>query len=74
MLGEEGTRIEAIKDDAQGFDKNREAAIRGGTGAGKALDAFEKSTGTKVVTADNFKQQIKAAKKQKSLGKDKDDV
>lgn len=70
MLGEEGTRIEAIKDDAQGFNENRDAAIRGGIGAGKALDAFEESTGNKVVTSDNFKQQIKEAKKkQKALGK-----
>lgn len=30
MLGEEGTRIEAIKRDAQGFNENREAAIEGG--------------------------------------------
>ena len=29
MLGEEGTRIEAIKRDAQGFNENREAAIDG---------------------------------------------
>jgi hypothetical protein len=74
MLGEEGTRIEAIKDDAQGFNENRDAAIRGGIGAGKALDAFEESTGNKVVTSDNFKQQIKEAKKkQKALGKKKDE-
>ncbi len=63
MLGEEGTRIEAIKEDAQGFNENRDAAIRGGIGAGRALDAFEESTGNKVVSSDNFKQQIKEAKK-----------
>ena len=74
MLGEEGTRIEAIKRDAQGFNENREAAIEGGEGAGDALDAFEKRTGNKVVTSDNFKQQIKEAKKkQKALGKKKDE-
>jgi len=46
----------------------------GGIGAGKALDAFEESTGSKVVTSENFKQQIKEAKKkQKTLGKNKDE-
>lgn len=74
MLGEEGTRIEAIKRDAQGFNENREAAIEGGEGAGDALDAFEKRTGNKVVTSENYKQQIKEAKKkQKALGKKKED-
>ena len=34
----------AIEKDAQGFDKNKDAAIEGGTAAGKALDAYEKET------------------------------
>ena len=63
MLGEEGTRQSAIKKDAQGFVENRGAAIEGGTAAGKALDAYEGSTGDKVVTAQNFKGQIAEAKK-----------
>lgn len=37
--------------------------IEGGTAAGKALDAYEGSTGDKVVTAQNFKGQIAEAKK-----------
>ena len=74
MLGEEGTRIEAIKRDAQGLNENKEAAIEGGGAAGDALDAFEKRTGGKVVTSENYKQQIKEAKKkQKALGKKKDE-
>jgi len=65
MLGEEQTKQEAVKDDAQGFEQNRGAAIKGGLAAGDALTAFEKRTGDKVVTGQNFKQQIADAKKQK---------
>ena len=74
MLGEEATRMDAVKTDAQGFDKNRESAIRGGTAAGNALETFEKTTGDQVVTRDNFKDQIAEAKQQKRIGgkKEKD--
>ena len=73
MLGEEETKNEAIDTDAQGFDENRDAARKGGGSAGKALDAFEKSSGRKVVSPSNFKGQIAAAKeKKKLLKKDKD--
>ena len=68
MLGEEGTRIEASKADAQGFMQNKDAALKGGTAAGKALDAFEESTGDKVVTGENYKQQIEEAKQQRRIG------
>lgn len=44
MLGETTTRDKAIEKDAQGFDENKDAAIEGGTAAGKALDAYEKET------------------------------
>ena len=69
MLGEEQTKQETVKDDAKGFEENRAAAIKGGKGAGKALEAFEKETGNKVVTSENFKGQISEAKKQKRLEK-----
>lgn len=65
MLGEEQTKQEAVKDDAQGFEANKGAAIKGGLAAGDALTAFEKRTGDQVVTDQNFKQQIVDAKKQK---------
>ncbi len=74
MLGEEQTRIEAIKEDAQGFIENKDAAQKGGAAAGKALDAFEDETGNKVVTDANFKDQIKAAKTQKKLKNKKKDL
>lgn len=64
QIGEEQTRIEAVKRDAQGFEENKDAAIEGGTAAGDALDAFEKRTGDKVVSDQNFKDQIAQAKEQ----------
>lgn len=67
MLGEEQTKLEAIKEDAKGFEENKDAAIKGGSAAGKALNAFEGETGNKVVNQGNFKDQIKAAKEQKKL-------
>jgi hypothetical protein len=74
MLGEEGTRIEATKRDAQGFEENKGAAIDGGSAAGDALEAFEKRTGDKVVTDKNYKHQVaEAKKKQKVLGKKTDE-
>jgi DNA-damage-inducible protein D len=63
MLGEETTKKEAKKRDAQGFIKNKEAAIEGGSAAGDALIAYEKRTADKVVTPENFKQQISSAKR-----------
>lgn len=67
MLGEEQTKQEAIKRDAQGFPENKLAASEGGEAAGDARKAFEKRTGDEVVTDKNFKQQIAEAKKQKIL-------
>ena len=70
MLGEATTRNKAVSKDAQGFNENRIAAQEGGRSAGKALDAYEIEEGKKVVTGQNFKQQIKEAKKkQKELKK-----
>lgn len=67
MLGETTTRNEAKKSDAQGFDENKKAALKGGTAAGKALDAYEEETGSEVVTDKNFKHQITEAKKKRKL-------
>lgn len=73
MLGEESTRREAIDSDAQGFDKNKEAAQKGGKAAGKAREAYEEESGKEVVSPDNFKQQITAAKANKNLPTKKDE-
>lgn len=67
MLGEESSRRFAKMDDAQGFNENHEAALKGGSGAGKALASYEKETGDKVVTPDNFLNQIKEAENQQEL-------
>lgn len=53
-LGEATTRRLAVKEDAQGFDENKDKAIKGGKAAGAALDTYEERTGLKVVSAENF--------------------
>jgi DNA-damage-inducible protein D len=58
MLGEESTRREAVNQDAQGFEENHVAAKKGGRRAGKALEAYEQDKEDKVVTNQNFLQQI----------------
>jgi hypothetical protein len=54
MLGEELTRVQAVKDDAQGFNENHDAAQKGGEVAGESLKNAENRMGIKVVSADNF--------------------
>jgi hypothetical protein len=71
MLAETTTKNKTIEKDAQGFDESKQAAIEGGTATNKALEAYEKETGSKVVSSDNFKDQIKAAKEQKKLERKK---
>jgi DNA-damage-inducible protein D len=53
-LGEEVTRTIAVKEDAQGFNENHEAAQKGGKTAGEALKRVEAATGEKVVSKENF--------------------
>jgi DNA-damage-inducible protein D len=53
-LGEEITRSETVKENAQGFIENREMAIKGGQLAGEARALIEKRRGEKVVSTDNF--------------------
>ncbi len=53
-LSEEATRQIAIRDDAQGFNENHDAARSGGNVAGVARQNYEKMTGLKVVSSDNF--------------------
>ena len=64
-LAELTTRHVAEKDLAVGLAKNKDAATKGGRSAGKAKDEFEKLTGTKVVSADNFLADSKKVKKLK---------
>ena len=53
-LGEELTRVETIKDDAQGFDENRKTATKGGEMAGEARQLIEQKRGEKVVSSENY--------------------
>jgi DNA-damage-inducible protein D len=67
MLGEETTRQVIVKEDAIGFVENKKAAQKGGGVAGTARLEFEQRVGVPVVSTDNFKNQIKTAKKVKKL-------
>lgn len=67
MLGEEATRQIAIQEDAQGFNDNHEAAITGGQMAGGALKNFEGNKRLKVVSPENFLDQIQDAQKTNPL-------
>ena len=62
MLGEESTRMTAVEEDAQGFVENQEAAQKGGRITGNALKLYEKQSGRKVSTKNNFLKQIEDAK------------
>ena len=53
-LGEETTRMIAVREDAQGFNDNQEAAARGGKIAGEARERVEIGTGEKVVSETNY--------------------
>ncbi len=53
-LSEEATRQVAIREDAQGFNENVDAAQKGGDVAGEARLNYEKRIGVKVVSSDNF--------------------
>ena len=65
MSGEVSICKEAQKKDAHGFIENKEAAKEGGTAAGEALEAYEKRTGNRVVSHQNFKQQIETKNEEK---------
>lgn len=65
-LGEEATRQIAIRDNAQGYHENYEAAVKGGQGASDAINNFEKSTSLKVVSTKNFKS-LKEGKSDKQI-------
>lgn len=53
-LGEEITRHIILEDDAQGFIENVGAAQKGGSIAGNARRNFEKKSGLKVISQENF--------------------
>ncbi len=60
-IGEEATRMIAVKTDAKGYNENHDSAVKGGTAAGAAIKNFEKNSGLDVVSKDNFLKQIEDA-------------
>jgi hypothetical protein len=69
MLGEASTTEIARNKDAQGYGKNLEAAVEGGSVAGSARLDLEKKSGRRVSSRENFKE-IPEAVKRKQLKKD----
>ena len=69
-LGEELTNQYAVKQDAQGFNENHEAAEKGGKTAGGARERVEAETGDKVVSKANFLH-LKTAKTEELPNDDK---
>ncbi|TWJ32732.1 BRO-N domain-containing protein [Geobacter argillaceus] len=63
MLGEAATTEIARKQDAQGFQKNRVAAHKGGRIAGEAREKLEIETGEKVVTPENYLDEPESRKR-----------
>jgi DNA-damage-inducible protein D len=66
-LGEELTRVETIKADAQGFDENKISAVKGGYLAGEARKTVETKGGEKVVSRENYLTTLKEAEKNNLL-------
>ncbi len=66
MLGEAATTEITKTQDAQGFDKNRTAARKGGKIAGDAREELEKETKKMVVSKDNY---LDTPEKRKRLDK-----
>jgi DNA-damage-inducible protein D len=65
MLGEEMTRSIAQKEDAQGFTENHEATQKAGSIAGRAREDAEKRGGIKIVSSENYLNQIEESTKDK---------
>lgn len=53
-LGEELTRMQTVRNDAQGFMENHDAATEGGRVAGVARERVEKEQNISVVSPDNY--------------------
>jgi DNA-damage-inducible protein D len=68
-FGEEVTRRITIREDAQGFNENLDAAHQGGEVAGEARINAEKKLGEKVVSSENFLN-LSAKNEQNSLDSD----
>ncbi len=72
-LGEEVTRSIAVAEDAKGFLENQEAAVQGGKLAGDARERVERDQRVKVVSSQNYLNQIEQAEKQSLLAEENKD-
>lgn len=59
ILGETGTTEIIREEDSQGFQENRNAARRGGKGAGAARKAYEEAMGKKVISDKSYIEERK---------------
>lgn len=66
-LSEEATRFVAVRDDAQGFDENHDAAVKGGYMGGRARRNLEEDLGETIISKENFLGLSNETKKQKEL-------
>ena len=55
-LSEEATRFLTVRDDAQGFNENHDAAVKGGYIGGTARQNLEKQLGETIISKENFIQ------------------
>ncbi len=65
MLGEASTTEIARNKDAQGYVKNRTAAVEGGSVAGRARRDLEKKSGKRIASKENYKQLPEAVARKK---------
>ena len=65
MLGEASTTEIARNKDAQGYIKNRSAALKGGSVAGRARRDLEKKSGQRIASKENYKQLPEAVARQR---------
>jgi len=65
MLGEASTTKIAKKKNAQGFNENKDTAKRGGAVAGIARKQLEIETNEKVVSSDNYNDEIESMKRKR---------
>ncbi len=70
MLGEASTTEIARNRDAQGYERNHEAAIEGGAVAGSARLDLEKKSGRRVATRENYKALPEAVVRKKLKDKE----
>jgi len=56
MLGEASTTEIARNKNAQGYVENRDAAVEGGSVAGRARRDLEKKSGRRIASKENYKQ------------------